>query len=77
MHTLLIAQHSEIDWTHDVLRIELLWTSETASFTFVQNRNVRTKWTCNATDIIATFERFLQRTRWVSTVIPEPRSTAG
>jgi hypothetical protein len=66
MHALLIAQHAEIERNCGVLRIEVTRDDE-VSFSLHEQPFVEpTSFRCTPPDLIATFENFLRKTKWVS-----------
>jgi hypothetical protein len=66
MQALLVAQHAEIEWAHDVLRVEP--TAEgTVRFRLHEQQFVKpAMWQCPVTEVVATFEGFLRRSKWVA-----------
>jgi hypothetical protein len=66
MHALLVAQHAEIEWGHDVLRVEPDTNGRTVRFTYQEQQFVEAAtWECVEEKIIETFEAFLCKTKWV------------
>jgi hypothetical protein len=71
MHALLVAQHSEIEWGHDVLRVERNPDERTMRFTYQEQQFVEpTTWECTDGNVVETFEGFLRKMKWVSTTLP-------
>ena len=67
MHALLVAQHQQIEWGHDVLRVETDPSIGKVRFTYQEQQFAApTTWECGAEGIVDTFEGFLRRARWVS-----------
>jgi len=67
MHALLVAQHAEIEWGHDVLRVERDPNVGGMRFTYQEDAFVEpTTWHCAEENVTETFEGFLRRSRWVS-----------
>jgi hypothetical protein len=66
MHTLIVANTSEFEWSFDVLRID--WEPEQDSFyfEFVEEPFVTTRWKRKVAraEGYATLERFVKRKRW-------------
>jgi hypothetical protein len=66
MHALLVAQHPEIEWAHDVLRVEPT-ADGTVRFTLHEQEFVKpATWQCPAAEVVATFEGFLRKSKWVA-----------
>lgn len=69
MHALLVAQHAEMEWGHDVLRIECAET-DVVRFTFQEQEFVKpATWQCPDGEIISTFEGFLRTSKWVARAV--------
>jgi hypothetical protein len=77
MHTLLVSQHPELEWNCGMLRVELMGSTGQVSFTFCEQPFAEpASWRCDAAEVVATFDGFLRKNKWVSeTVVPREPST--
>jgi hypothetical protein len=67
MHALLVAQHPEIEWGHDVLRVERDPSGRSVCFTYLERQFVKpAEWGCVEEKTIETFEGFLRTAKWVA-----------
>jgi hypothetical protein len=66
MHTLVVANTPDFEWSFDVLRVDWEPQQDSFYFEFVEEPFVATRWRRKAArpDGYATFERFLRRKRW-------------
>ncbi len=66
MHTLLVSQHSELEWNSNTLRVEVDHHDH-ISFAFHEQPFVKpVAFQCSAEKILETFDRFLRKNKWVS-----------
>jgi hypothetical protein len=64
-----VAQHAEIEWGHDVLRVERDTSGGTVRFTYQEQPFVEpATWECVEENIVETFEGFLSKTKGVLTL---------
>jgi hypothetical protein len=65
MHDLLVSRHAQIEWLHDMLRVQP--ASEAAlRFTFHEPFSTPAAWECSNDNAVKNFEAFLRSSKWVT-----------
>ena len=71
MHTLLVGQHAELEWLNQMLKIEPKADNLIAFAFHERDYSAPVESSCAPQELVATFERFLQRTKWISDDLTE------
>jgi hypothetical protein len=66
MHDLLVSQHAEIEWLHDMLRVHPA-SADVICFTFHEQPFAKPPtWECRGAKAVENFEGFLRKSKWVA-----------